>query len=80
MFWNGSTAIDGLSGRESAAAAGCAAGTSVCTRYTRIACAMFLCRHIESAEARNTHRLSSHEGIENGVYDGLHRLSCRPLV
>ena len=38
------------------------------------------CGYIESAEARDTHRFSSHEGIENSVYDGLHRLSCRPLV
>src|ERR1700746_1515109 len=38
------------------------------------------CRHIESAEAGDTDRLSSHERVENGVYDRLHRLPRRRLV
>src|SRR5882762_9905668 len=38
------------------------------------------CCHIESAEAGDTDRLASQEGIENGVYHGLHRLPCRRLV
>jgi hypothetical protein len=37
-------------------------------------------RHVESAEARNTDRLSSHERIENGVYHGFHCLPCRCLA
>src|SRR6516162_3358064 len=38
------------------------------------------CRHIEGTEAGDTDCLSSHEGIENGVYYGLHRPLCCLLV
>jgi hypothetical protein len=38
------------------------------------------CRYIESAEARDTHRVPSREGVENGGYNGLHRLACQPCV
>jgi hypothetical protein len=41
MFWNGSTAIEGLSGNGKAAT-GRGADAPACTRYTRIACAIFL--------------------------------------
>ena len=37
-------------------------------------------RHIENAEAGDTDRLAGQEGIENGVYHGLHRLARRRLV
>jgi hypothetical protein len=34
------------------------------------------CRHIESAEAEDSHRLSGYEGFENGLYYRLHRVGC----
>src|SRR5438270_12140198 len=37
-------------------------------------------RHIERAEARDTHRLAGNEGIADGVYHGLHRLAHHRLV
>src|SRR5215472_7208956 len=37
-------------------------------------------RHTETAEAGDTDRLSSHEGIENSGYHGLDRLPCRRLI
>jgi hypothetical protein len=33
-------------------------------------------RHIENTEAGDTDCLPGQEGIENGVYDGLHRLAA----
>jgi hypothetical protein len=34
------------------------------------------CRHIESAEAGDSYRLSGYEGFENGLYYRLHRFGC----
>ena len=37
------------------------------------------CRHIESAEAGNSYRLSGYEGFENDLYYRLHRFGCHCL-
>ena len=37
-------------------------------------------RHIENAKARDTDRVAGQEGIENGVYHGLHRVARRRVV
>ena len=34
------------------------------------------CRHIEGAEAGDSHRFSGYEGFENGLYYRLHRFGC----
>ena len=37
-------------------------------------------RHIENAKSGDTDRIPGHEGIENGIYHGLHRLARRSMV
>jgi len=37
-------------------------------------------RHIENAKAGDSDRVAGQEGIENGVYHGLHRVARRRLV
>ena len=37
-------------------------------------------RHIEDAKSGDTDRIPGDEGIENGIYHGLHRLARRSLV
>ena len=37
-------------------------------------------RHIESAKSGDTDRIPGDEGIENGIYHGLHRLARGSLV
>jgi hypothetical protein len=37
-------------------------------------------RHIENAKSGDTDRIPGHEGIENGIYHGLHRPARRSLV
>ena len=37
-------------------------------------------RHTENAKSGDTDRIPGDEGIENGLYHGLHGLACRSLV
>src|SRR5262247_3750944 len=67
--------LDGLACVEPHRLAGCDFDGLSALWIPPLACGP--CRHIESAEAGHTDRLSSHEGIENGVYHGLHRVPCR---
>jgi len=70
--------LDGLPSAESHCLAGC--------NFDRLSAlwvaplARGPCRHIESAEAGDTDRLSSYERIDNGVYDRLHGVPRRRLV
>src|SRR5262245_36584843 len=70
--------LDGLACAESHCLAGCDFDRLSALWVAPLACGP--CRHIESAEAGDTDLLSSHEGIDNGVYDRLHRVPRRRLV
>src|ERR1700739_569716 len=61
--------FDCLACTEPYCLAGCDFDRLSALRIPTLACGP--CRHIESAEAGDTDRLSSHERVENGVYDRL---------
>ena len=70
--------FDGLACVEPHRLAGCDLDGLSGLRIPPLACGPR--RHIENAKAGDTDRVAGQEGIENGVYHGLHRVARRRLV
>ena len=70
--------LDGLAGVKPHCFAGWDFDSLPASRIPSLPCSP--CRDIESAQPRDTHRLSAYEGIENGGYNRLHRLTRQPVV